>query len=227
MPWSYQGAVKVANIILAMKVLLVIVALLLPVGATSTLEFPSPKGAVNDFAQILDDRQEEELEAFLEDFWRRYQVAIVVVTLPEVGLEPLEGAATRLFDTWNIGRTGVLLLIAWREEQAWVQVGHGLKGTLGEGKVQRILGRYVIPRVREGDAGTGAILGVLALAREIAEAKEKDEVATEASSRAFAPLVILLIMVVVLILVLPAALRLREPPGPPSPQPKDRRRPIP
>lgn len=193
-----------------MKIILAFLALLLPVVASSTLEFPSPKGAVNDFAQILDDRQEGELEAFLADFWRRYRVAIVVVTFPELGSEPLEGAAARLFDTWEIGGMGVLLLMVGGEGGAWIHVGDGLRDVLGEGKVRRILSRYVIPRLRQGDAGTGAILGVLAIARAIAEAEEGRRLAPAKAPRGFGPVVGFLLILVVLVLLLPLALRLRS-----------------
>ena len=140
-----------------------------------TVEFPSPKGAINDFADVIGQEEERELEAFVRDFWNRHRVAIVVATFPEIGSEPIEDFASRLFETWGVGERGedrgILIVLALKERKVRVEVGYGLEGVLPDGKVGEIMDRYMLPYFRQGDYGRGMAMGIFAMATEIAKAE--------------------------------------------------------
>ena len=67
-------------------------------------KFPQPRGAVNDFANIIDQASEEKMEALAREVLQKTGTAIVVVTVPTIG----EGEETsmyvnKLYQAWGIG----------------------------------------------------------------------------------------------------------------------------
>ena len=69
-------------------------------------EYPSPSGAVNDFAGLLSSSQRQELEQELRGFFDRTGAAIVVATFESLDGVPIEDYAVGLFEKWKIGQKG-------------------------------------------------------------------------------------------------------------------------
>lgn len=150
-------------------------ALLLASKVLATVEFPSPRGAVNDFAGAIPEEYEARMESLARDFWQRAKVALVVAVFPELGGEPIEEFTNRLYETWGIGGRGedrgLLIVLALRERRLRVETGYGLEGILPDGKVGAIMDRYMIPYLKRGDYGKGLYMGMLAFAHAVAEAE--------------------------------------------------------
>ena len=115
------------------------------------LSIPAPSGFVNDFAGVLDPREEGLLEGFLRALDEKTGAQLVLVTIPSLAGESRDDVAVRLFEQWKIGREddrGLLLLDAIEERQMRVEVGYGLEGILPDGKVGRFRDEYFTEPLR-------------------------------------------------------------------------------
>lgn len=158
-----------------MKKLLLVtiaVAIFLPAAGMSQ-DFPDHVGAVNDFADVIPQQNEDEIDAIAREIWGKTSTAIVVVTVETLGDNYVEDYATRLYETWGIGKKGedkgVLILNAINERQIRIESGYGVEGILPDGLLGRIRDTYLIPHLREGDFGAGHLNTVKAIASIIAE----------------------------------------------------------
>lgn len=124
------------------------------VDKTSATQFPEPKGYINDFGQLLNDDEEQELTKIAAAFEQRTTAQLAVVTIETIKpFENIESYATKLFNTWGIGRkdknNGVLLLIAVKDRRVRIEVGYGLERKLSNSRCKEILRTGVTPRLRE------------------------------------------------------------------------------
>lgn len=144
----------------------------LPAGAKE-MKFPAPRGAVNDFAQVIPAEYERRMSDLARLVWERAGVALVVATFPDLGGEPIEEFANRLYEAWGIGKKGedkgLLILLAMKERRIRVETGYGVEGILPDAKVGAIMDRYIIPYLRRGRIGEGLYSGLLAFAQVVAE----------------------------------------------------------
>ncbi len=137
------------------------------------MKFPAPRGAVNDFAQVIPAEYERRMSDLARLVWERAGVALVVATFPDLGGEPIEEFANRLYEAWGIGKKGedkgLLILLAIKERRIRVETGYGVEGILPDAKVGAIMDRYIIPYLRRGRIGEGLYSGLLAFAQVVAE----------------------------------------------------------
>jgi uncharacterized protein len=155
------------------KAILLSLLWLLPAGSVhSSASWPSPSGALNDFAHVVPSDQAQALESYLEDFQDRTGDSIVVVTVPSVEGGDIDGAAVDLFKAWGIGQkgkdTGVLLMASIQDRRARIEVGYGLEGVLTDGQAGSILRHDLYPYFRQKDYGRGLGAAVQAIAQIIA-----------------------------------------------------------
>lgn len=136
-------------------------------------EFPEHLGAVNDFANVIPQQYEDEIDAIAREIWGKTGTAIVVATIETLGDNYIEDYATRLYETWGIGKKGedkgVLILNAIEERKIRIESGYGVEGILPDGLLGQIRDNYLIPYLREGDFGAGFLNTVKVIASIIAE----------------------------------------------------------
>lgn len=144
-------------------VALVIGLLLVPVFASS-LDIPPLKGRVNDYAGILSPAVIQQLDARLASFERSDSTQIVVLTVPTMGGEDLDGYSIRVAEAWRIGQKGVdngaILLVAKQEHKVRIEVGRGLEDRLTDLVSGRIIRNDIVPRFKSGDFDGGVVAGV-------------------------------------------------------------------
>src|SRR5512139_3295396 len=89
-------------------VLLLIFVLAFQVGVCAAADpsFPRPTGAVNDFANVIPADQRAVMESLAQETWQKTGTAVVVVTVPTVGDMVVDDYATRLYESWGIGKKG-------------------------------------------------------------------------------------------------------------------------
>lgn len=154
-----------------LRPLLLLLLLLIPAVAAG-VAYPEPAGFVNDFAQVLQPGSRSRLESMLSAFERASGVEVAVVTLPSLGGEPVENAATALFAQWGIGKKGkddgVLFLIAPSDRRMRIEVGYGLEGVLNDALAGRILDTAVVPHFKAGELDAGITAGAAAIVSRIA-----------------------------------------------------------
>lgn len=131
------------------------------------------RGFVNDFAGVIADAQERQLEAVLNDLHRKTQTAIVVATVDDMRGGEVNDFANRLYEQWGIGTKGqdkgALLLAAIQDRKARIEVGYGLEGLIPDARAGRILDQAVIPLFKQNRYGEGLLNGAVILARRVAD----------------------------------------------------------
>jgi len=134
--------------------------------------FPSPRGAVNDFAGVMTAGDVARTEALSREVLEKTGVAVVVVTFSSIGDRDIHEYANRLYSSWGIGKRwedrGVLIVLVVQERTIWIETGYGVEGVLPDGRVGGILDQNVLPYLKRGEYSRGlagsveAISGVLA-----------------------------------------------------------------
>ncbi|NLV24877.1 MAG: TPM domain-containing protein [Deltaproteobacteria bacterium] len=146
--------------------LLLFCCFLLP-AVVAGLEVPPATGYVTDHAAILSPDVRSKLEGFLKDFERTDSTQVVVLTIPSLSGDSLEGFSLRVVETWQPGQrhkdNGALLLVVKNDRKMRIEVGKGLEGTLTDLVAGRIIDYEMAPRFRKGDFDGGVIAGVNAL----------------------------------------------------------------
>ena len=128
---------------------------------------------VNDYAHLIGTSYERRMEALAREVLEKTGTALVVATVEDMDGMEIDAYASRLFESWGIGKRGedkgVLFLLAARERRVRIEVGYGLEGILPDGLTGSILDRYALPDFRDGDYGRGFYRSMLAVAGVIAE----------------------------------------------------------
>jgi uncharacterized protein len=131
------------------------------------LPVPALRARVNDHGDMLAGRTEQQLEAMLAHLETTDSTQIVVLTIPSLAGEDLEGFSIRVAEAWGIGHqdkdNGAILLIAKAERAIRIEVGYGLEGRLTDLVAGRIIRDIMIPRFRAGDIDQGVLDGVSAM----------------------------------------------------------------
>lgn len=127
-------------------------------------DYPNPVGYVNDFANIISDNVEIELESDLKSYEQETHHEIAVATIKD--LEGLDESqyAFELASKWKVGKedfdNGTLILVAPNEKRARIEVGYGLEPAITDSAATFIVRDIMIPRFKEGNFDKGIIDGV-------------------------------------------------------------------
>lgn len=139
---------------LLMLALLVSLSLRVPVYGQKVADLPQPTNYVSDFAQVLSDATQTQVNAMCAQLEQRAHTQLFVVTVKTLEDEPVDQYANDLFHRWKIGakgtNRGVLLLLATTDHRWRVEVGYGLEGVLTDSVTGRI-GRAMVPDLRQND----------------------------------------------------------------------------
>lgn len=136
-----------------------VVILLLLVAISFAQEFPSPRGYVNDFANVIDSASEVQIESLCAQIENETTVEIAVVTVDTVEPTYIEDYGVKLFEKWKIGKkgedNGLLILASMKEREIRIEVGYGLEEYITDGEAGEIIDRVIVPRFKEGKYGKG------------------------------------------------------------------------
>ena len=132
-----------------------------------SLEVPALQGYVNDYAALITPEAKAKLENDLRAFEQSDSTQVVILTIPSLEGEDLEGFSIRVATTWKIGQqtkdNGVLLLVAKQERKIRIEVGKGLEGVLTDLLSGRIIDLVIKPNFKRGDYSGGLVAGVAAI----------------------------------------------------------------
>ncbi len=121
-------------------------------------KYPPPRGAVNDFANVIDQDSAAKMESLAREVLEKTGTAVVVVTVPTIG----EGEETSLYvnglyKAWGIGKKGVdkgvLIFLTVKERKIRIETGYGVEGILPDGLVGEIRDKYLKPQLQAGNYG--------------------------------------------------------------------------
>ena len=125
---------------------------------------PALKGHVNDYAKIIRDSDEREIEEYLAALEQNSGIQIAVLTMPSLDGEDIASFGIKVADKWQLGDkekdNGALLLVAYAEHDLRIEVGDGLEGSLTDAKCGLILRNVIVPEFRDGNYSGGILKGV-------------------------------------------------------------------
>lgn len=141
-------------------------------------EFPSYVNKyVNDFANVLDDAQKQELHTAFSNIDAETTAEVVFVSVETSEPYTPQEYRTKLFNEWKVGKSdkdnGLLILYSLKEKRIEVEVGYGLEGILPDSKVGRMLDEYYVPLRNVGNVSLGIIDFSKAISQEILKNKEE------------------------------------------------------
>lgn len=135
------------------------------------LNVPPMRAAVNDYAKMLETRDVQIIENYLEKLNRDTGIQIAVLTVPSLEGEPIEDFSIRTVESWKLGQAGkdngVLLLIAAAEKKVRIEVGYGLEGILTDMQCGLIIRNLIAPHFKNGDYGKGVAAAVQHMAQNV------------------------------------------------------------
>ncbi len=144
-----------------------LLALLVFTPAMSIIPVPRLQGRVTDEARILSPAAREHISGLLKSHEDRTTNQVAVLTVTTLEGESIEEFATRIFDTWRLGRkkkdNGVLVIVAAQDRRMRIEVGYGLEEILTDVKAGRIIDKIMAPRFKANDYDGGVTAGVLAV----------------------------------------------------------------
>ncbi len=125
---------------------------------------PAMNGRVNDYAKIIRESDEREIEEYLAGLERSSGIQIAVLTIPSLDGEDISSFGIRVADKWKLGDkekdNGAILIVAYAEHDLRIEVGDGLEGSLTDAKCGLILRNVIVPEFRDGNYSGGIMKGV-------------------------------------------------------------------
>lgn len=121
---------------------------------------PNPPRLVNDYADILPDFQESELERKLVAYDDSTSNQIAIVIVKDLGGYDANQFATELGQKWGVGGqkkfdNGIVILVSTGggegNRDAYIAVGYGLEGAIPDITAGHILDQYLVPNLASGD----------------------------------------------------------------------------
>ena len=137
------------------RCLLLATALFLAAGpALSALDVPALTGRVNDYADMMSASAEQSIAQKLEALETSDSTQVVVLTIPTLDGEDIEGFSIRVAEAWKIGTAkednGVILLVSREDRAVRIEVGYGLEGKLTDLLSGRIIREIISPNFKAG-----------------------------------------------------------------------------
>jgi len=131
-------------------------------------QMPNPKGAVNDFANVISPQYERQIESLCREIHQKTGVAVVVATMQSIGNNDYRSYANRLYENWGVGskdkNEGVLIFNVVDERNVWIEVGYGSEPYLNDARVGDIFRQDIRPALGKGNYGQGFLASVQSIA---------------------------------------------------------------
>lgn len=168
---------------------------------------PVPPRLVNDFANILSDREEHALETKLVNYSDTTSTQICVVTVTSLNGMESNDFAQRLGEKWGVGTkkdNGVVILVkpktANEQGDVSIQVGYGMEPYVTDIATLRIRNKIMIPAFKKNDYYKGIDNAVDAIIELASGAYSSDKHASD-NDDALGFFVVFLALVLVIVLI--------------------------
>lgn len=158
----------------ALLILLCLWAAATRLAAVDVNSLPKPTGYVNDFANVVNAQDKQQLEDFCTKVEQQVGVQFALVTVDTIGDRPIRDFALDLSRKWGVGskqgNQGVLLLLAVKDRQSDIETGRGMEPYITDGFAGSTL-RGMRPELRAGDYGAALLAAAQGMAQQIAHGK--------------------------------------------------------
>ena len=173
---SKRGALRSAGrVALLMFYFIAPIAPLAPAFAQPLPELTRP---VNDFANVIDDSSEAEIERRILELKKASGDVVVVATIDTFApYADVREYAVKMFE--NRGRgigdkgkdNGLLVLLAVKDRRVWAEVGYDLEQFITDGFAGEVSRNDMAPHFARGEYGPGVLAGVTRIIGRIAQGR--------------------------------------------------------
>jgi len=122
---------------------------------------PTDNGYVNDYANVIDEKDETEFRTKAKQLEKQTEAQVVIVTIDDLDGKDAYEYATDLGNEWGVGGkdkdNGVVILFAKNDREIFVAVGEGLEGALPDSKTGRIIDVYGLDHLKNDRFSKGII----------------------------------------------------------------------
>lgn len=140
--------------------------------AANLTPVPPLTAPVMDQAQMMSSEARTQLNQHLLHYSQEKGSQIAVLTVPSISPETPFDYATRVMETWQLGRKnhddGVLLLLIRDERKTHLAIGRGLEGTIPDIYAKRILQDVLRPYLQQGQTDQGIAAAIAQIEKLIA-----------------------------------------------------------
>lgn len=137
-----------------------------------------PEGYVADFANILNDEDENKIYLLSKIIDDKSKNQIAVVTVETLGLFSIEEFSYKLLEKWGVGQkqlnNGILIVLALQEKKVRIEVGYGLEPLITDSIAALIIQNYGIPYFKQSNYAAGLYSMVYQLGNIIAKNMEEN-----------------------------------------------------
>ncbi len=158
-------------------IVLLLVLCACPVAAQTT-PLPELTQPVNDFANVIDAENAAAIDKMSRALKAASGDVVVVATVPDIdGYGDIREYANKLFENHGKGvgdkgkDNGLLIVLALKERQVWVEVGYELEQWITDGFAGETSRLVMVPAFRVGDYGAGLRAGTARIVARIAQGR--------------------------------------------------------
>jgi uncharacterized protein len=136
------------------------------------VEFPSPRGYVNDYAGVLSAQTAQHIDSLCRQVESKTTAQIAVLIVRSTKPLEIEQYAVEIFEKWGIGSkdkdNGLLLLVAIDDRSVRIETGYGLEGAIPDAIASNIIYQTIIPEFKQARYERGLLMAMLSIADIIA-----------------------------------------------------------
>lgn len=140
-------------------------------------ETPELTRPVNDFANVIDAGNEQQLDSLIRALQETTGDVVVVATVDSLQGEDVYQYAERMFRNRGKGigqagkDNGLLVLVAVKDRQIKIETGYDLEQFITDGFAGETIRQEIAPRFRQGAYGAGLVAGVQRIIGRIGEGR--------------------------------------------------------
>ena len=127
--------------------------------AFKSLNVPNLYARVNDYADILTDPEEDQLNDLLKSLEDSIGSQLVILTIDSLDERTIEEYSMDVANDWRIGRSdyndGILITLAMKDRKIRIEVGYGLERIIRNEIAKKIIDGTMVPEFLKGDFYSG------------------------------------------------------------------------
>ncbi len=168
--------VLLLNLSLVLAITFVAVAAVNPVYSQEELPIPARVDYVSDYAQILDEQAEGELNRLLDQVKQEMGVEIYVLTILTLNTVGINEYGSRVSETWNLGeedakRKTLLFLVAVNDGQYRLVTNRGLEAAVPDEQLKKISETVIQPAFERQQFAQGIVGGINQILQLVAQGR--------------------------------------------------------
>ena len=123
------------------------------------IEVPLKSNWINDYANIISDVKEEDLNRDINNFYTDYSIDIYILTIDSLDGLSIEDYALKIFDNWSISDNGMLFLISSSDREIRIEIGYEIIDLFSNAKCEDIIDKMT-DYFSKGDFDSGIEKGI-------------------------------------------------------------------